>query len=82
MSIMKKNKIKRNIIVVLSLLIIPIGVIYFNFKNNNLDKNEYIQKVLKGDAYSYLPEEAKDYIEKVYEETGNVLFTEKNKIEN
>lgn len=82
MSIMKKNKIKRNIIIVLSLLIIPTGVIYFNFKNNNLDKNEYIQKVLKGDAYSYLPEEAKDYIEKVYEETGNVLFTEKNKIEN
>lgn len=82
MSIMKKNKIKRNIIVVLILLIIPISVFYLNYKNNNLDKKEYIQKVLKGDAYSYLPEEAKDYIEKVYEETGNVLFTEKNKIEN
>lgn len=78
---MKKN-LKRNIIVILILLIVPIGFIYINYKNNNLDKKEYISKVLKGDAYSYLPEEAKDYIEKVYEETGNVLFTEKNKIEN
>lgn len=79
---MLKNKKIRNIVIVLIVLIIPIGVIYVNYKNNNIDKKEYISKVLKTDAYSYLPEEAKEYIEKVYEETGNVLFTEKNKIEN
>ena len=79
---MLKNKKIRNIVIVLIVLIIPVGVIYVNYKNNNIDKKEYISKVLKTDAYSYLPEEAKEYIEKVYEETGNVLFTEKNKIEN
>ncbi|MBQ3307282.1 MAG: Ig-like domain-containing protein [Bacilli bacterium] len=41
-----------------------------------------ISKVLEKKAYSYLPKSAKDYIEKIYEETGEVVLTEKNKKKN
>ena len=41
-----------------------------------------ISKVLEKKAYSYLPKSAKDYIEKIYEETGEVVLTEKNKKNN
>ena len=41
-------------------------------------KNESIEKVLKSDAYSYLSSEAKEYIKQVYEETGDIILTEKN----
>ena len=33
-------------------------------------------------SYSYLPEEAKEYIKEKYEETGEVILTEKNKEKN
>ena len=45
----------------------------------NTKRKENIQKVLKTEAYSYLSKQAKDYIEEVYEETGVVVNTEKNK---
>ena len=48
----------------------------------NTKRKENIQKVLKTEAYSYLSKQAKDYIEEVYEETGVVVNTEKNKKEN
>ena len=38
-----------------------------------------IVKILESDAYSYLSEEAKEYIKTVYKETGEVIRTEKNK---
>ncbi len=41
-----------------------------------------IEKVLETEEYSYLPEEAKEYVRKAYEETGNVILTEKNKKKN
>ncbi len=41
-----------------------------------------ISKILKSDAYSYLSKEAKEYIEEVYETTGEIVRTEKNKEEN
>lgn len=45
-------------------------------------KEEYIDKVLRKPAYSYLPAEAKDYIKEVYSQTGNILLSEKNKKRN
>ena len=42
----------------------------------------YIIRMLESDAYSYLSEPAKDYIEKVYNDTGKIIFTEKNKEDN
>lgn len=48
----------------------------------NINKNKSIDKLLESNSYEYLPKEAKKYIKKVYEETGEVLLTEKNKKEN
>lgn len=45
-------------------------------------KEEYIDKVLRKPAYSYLPAEAKDYIKEVYSQTGEIILTEKNKKDN
>lgn len=50
--------------------------IFFNGKESNIDI------VLKSKAYAYLPDKAKDYIRKVYNETGEILLTEKNKQDN
>ena len=38
-----------------------------------------IDRVLKTDSYSYLPKAAKNFIKEVYEETGEIILTEKNK---
>ena len=45
----------------------------------NINKNKSIDKVLESSSYEYLPKEAKNYIKKVYKETGEILLTEKNK---
>ena len=45
-----------------------------NFNNSNK-----IEKILKTESYAYLPKEAQNYIKDVYEETGEILLTEKNK---
>ena len=82
---MKKN-VKRIIPI---LILIPVictllfTAIFHNKKNisNSLVKVN-IEEILKTEAYSYLPEEAKNYIRDVYSETGQILPTEKNKIGN
>ncbi len=45
-------------------------------------KHPSITKILESDSYSYLSNEAKEYVKTVYEETGEVVLTEKNKKEN
>ena len=52
--------------------------------NNSNTKAEalYINKVLETEAYAYLPNEAKEFVKTVYEDTGELVLTEKNKEEN
>ncbi len=68
---MKKNVFKFSLL---------IGVIFLTciycFKISN---KENIDKILKTNAYSYLPKEAKNYIKSVYEDTGLIILTQKNK---
>ena len=62
-------------------LLIFLTFTFFNinvYAKENIDEN-YIYEILKGEAYSYLNDEAKDFIVDVYKETGEVLLTEKNK---
>ena len=66
---------KKIVIISIILLICTSMVLFFSF--NKKEKN--IDKILKTKSYSYLTKEAKNYIEKVYEETGQVILTEKNK---
>ena len=46
------------------------------------NKDRKINKILNSAAYSYLPKESKNFIKKAYEETGEIILTEKNKQEN
>ena len=76
---------KKYKIVLLAILIIPIiavGCFVFFENMNMIKKTIHINSVLSHKSYSYLPKEAKEYIKEVYEETGEVILTEKNKKEN
>ena len=70
---------KRKIISIIIVAIISLVGATFIFKNR---KEIYIESVLSRKAYSYLPQEAKDYIKDVYYGTGKVILTEKNKKSN
>lgn len=75
---MKKRKITIVFfpIILLILSIVYIGTMIFKKSTQN------IEVILNGQYYSYLPLEAKEYIKDIYEETGKVILSEKNKIVN
>ena len=65
-------------------LIFVITAILFIYKKDKQDmsvskKQTYIDTVLSQKEYAYLPNEAKNYIRLNYEETGEIILTEKNK---
>ena len=62
------------------ILIIPLALLVTN--SSNKASNFTIDEILKSDNYSYLPEEAKEYVKDIYDQTGEVILTEKNKKEN
>ena len=70
---------KNKKLIIFPLIIFAVFICYMFLNYNNQEK---IEKVLKKDYYSYLPAEAKDYIRQVYEDTGEIILTEKNKKEN
>jgi C1A family cysteine protease len=51
-------------------------ILFICYKKKNIDE------ILSSSSYSYLSLEAKNYIKSVYEETGTLILTEKNKKEN
>ncbi len=72
---------KKNYKIILFVVVfLIIGVASFGILNSG--KKNKIDKILASESYSYLPKEAKNYIKEVYEETGEVILTEKNKEEN
>lgn len=68
---------KKKICIVSILVICILSINYFYQMHTN-----NIEYVLKTDSYNYLSNAAKDYIRDVYEETGVILLTEKNKVVN
>lgn len=72
---MKKMKLLY-IVIFISFITLILSLFLFD-KNNKID----IEKVLVSKEYSYLPLEAQNYVKKVYEETGKIILTEKNKEE-
>ena len=70
---------KKKLLFVVLLLFAVIGC-YFAFHSTL--KEDRIVHVLATKPYSYLSDEVKEYIQEVYEETGEVLPTEVNKEEN
>ena len=71
---------RKKILIVLPLVVLVIIGGYFYSVNNM--QNKSIDRILEQKAYSYLPVQAKDYIKQYYNETGEILLTEKNKKEN
>lgn len=68
----------RKIIIFFTVFLAVIAVFLVIFYGK---KNE-INRVLKSEEYAYLPLEAQKYIKEVYEDTGEIILTEKNKEEN
>ena len=77
---MRLNKYKyqftKNKLILIGVLVLFV-FIGFNFVNY-ITRPE-IDKILETVNYSYLPKEAKNFVKEVYEETGEVILTEKNK---
>ena len=79
---------KKRVIIVLSILVLLVTTSMLLFtKGTHSNKetalvNVNIEEVLRTEAYSYLPEKAKDYIREVYKNEGIILRTEKNKERN
>lgn len=74
---MKLNN-KKRIFLIVSCVLVIVGLFgFFNF-----NKTSKIERVLKTEYYAYLPKEAQNYIKEIYEETGEVILTEKNKKSN
>ena len=69
------KKLVLSIVVVLFAFLISFSFIKW-FNDTKIDR------ILGTESYSYLPKEAKNYIKAVYEETGEVVLTEKNKKDN
>ncbi|MDY5992994.1 MAG: InlB B-repeat-containing protein [Bacilli bacterium] len=74
---MKTSKKKRLFLIVTCVLVIG-GLIAFNWFN----RSSKIERVLKTESYAYLPKAAQNYIKEVYENTGELILTEKNKKKN
>ncbi|MDO4963115.1 MAG: InlB B-repeat-containing protein [bacterium] len=76
--VFKSNK--KNI-AIFSCILIAIVLTFSIFNlNKRSGKNAInIDALLKSEAYNYLPDQAIDYIKDYYEETGDIILTEKNK---
>ncbi len=74
-----KRKKQTKMIVLFALLFLVL--ITITLTQNKHTQSE-IDTILTNQYYSYLPSGAKEYIREYYENTGNVLLTEKNKEDN
>ena len=64
----------------LIILIIPVIIfLLVNSNSKNAKNDSKIEKILRSEYYSYLPQEAQEYVRDVYEQTGNIVLTENNK---
>jgi len=70
----------KNIIIFVSICMLFFAIFFIS--STSILKENKIDKILKTESYEYLPKAAKNYIELVYEQTGEILKTEKNKESN
>ena len=75
-------KKKFKILLVFLIVVTIVGGCVFSKNMSKMRKAIYINSILSQKSYSYLPNDAKDYIKKIYEDTGEVILTEKNKEDN
>lgn len=68
-----RSCVKKIVLFFSVVLVIGTFILFKHFSSNK------IERVLKSESYNYLPMEAKKYIEDIYNETGEIILTEKNK---
>lgn len=71
---------RKNAFLILFSLVLVFTLI-FTIKDN-FKSSSKIEKILKTESYSYLSPAAKNYVKEVYENTGELILTEKNKKKN
>ncbi len=76
---MKSRRVK-NVIFLLAILLFVLSLFIYRLSNSSKEVN--IDNVLRSNDYSYLPKEAIRYIKEVYENSGEIVLTEKNKKKN
>lgn len=76
---MKFSSKKIFAVIFVVMLVVTCG--YF-WQSNNKNSKDYINKILAKSDYSYLSANTKEYIKRVYEKTGEIILTEKNKKDN
>jgi hypothetical protein len=62
--------IRKKLIFIIFIFVLALslsGIFIYNYVNVD------IEKVLESEEYSYLPEEAKEYVTEAYEATGEVI---------
>ena len=69
---------RKKVLTIITSIVLVVTIITIYSIRLYLQKND-IDYILKTEYYSYLPEEAQDYIREVYEQTNEVILTEKNK---
>lgn len=69
-------------VILFTIFLLVVGA-FLSFKTfNNFKNKSEIEKILSSKDYSYLPFEAKKFVTNYYDETGIILLTEKNKVDN
>lgn len=74
---------KKKILLFILPVFLGVGIIIYHSSYNKEDILNIkidLEKILKSSSYSYLSKNVKDYIVNYYNETGEVLLTEKNKV--
>ena len=72
-----KNK---RIVLFISIMFVLLTALVFLLAKTSVKETD-INVILESSSYAYLPKSAKNYIKEIYEETGEVILTEKNKKE-
>jgi uncharacterized repeat protein (TIGR02543 family) len=71
--------VKKSAKIIISILIVSILITISSLKIFKVNNNSKINTILESSSYAYLSYEAKNYIKDIYEKTGEVILTEKNK---
>ena len=77
----KVLKLRKKYVVFIAILLLVVSGGLFLSKTGYF-KEAKIKRILASEDYAYLPVEAKNYIRKIYDRTGSIILTEKNKEEN
>ena len=71
---------KKHFVIIISFLSVCLCLLFgVKYYLDNNTKEVDIESILATEAYSYLPVQAQEYIERVFALTGEVVLTEKNK---